>query len=155
MKDCGFISSDTHESQIKWLVLAFFPSSPSKQYWVFCLMGFCTPGFAAQTWSHCSKQELAINKYFRTVLPQWLYGSFTSWRFGPAASVSLENGEQRWIVMHSLPATSINSQSRLFKVLMFNFSTTCETVKRIQIVLGAREGKVDFVLPSFFFTGNR
>lgn len=40
-------------------------------------------------------------------------------------------------------------QSRHFKVLIFNFSTTCKTVKYIQILLGAREGKVDFVLPLF------
>lgn len=50
---------------------------------------------------------------------------------------------------------SINSQSRLFKVPVFNFSTTCETVKCIQMVLGAREGRVGFVLPSFCFVGNR
>lgn len=52
--------------RLNGLSLIFF-APPFK---AFCFVGFCTPGFAAQSCSHCSRQELATNKDFRTVLPQ-------------------------------------------------------------------------------------
>lgn len=146
---CVFITFIRRNHRLNGLSLPlFFPLQSSIGRFTRCVS-------AAQSCFQCTKQELATRKDFRTVLLQWLCGSFTSWGFGPAASVSPREWRTEMNFYTQSAKHEHHSQSRLFKVLVFNFSTTCETVNDIQIVLGAREGKVDFVLPSFCFIGNR
>lgn len=61
MQDCIFISFNVHESQMKELGHVFRPLQIDVVLGIL-LWGSSTPGFTAQSYSHCSKQVVTTKK---------------------------------------------------------------------------------------------